>query len=67
MKSIAERVTTSLKPEFEKNVEKIRNDLRKCLLPMDMSHHEKQECRRESDHLVNKLYLKYVSKGLNFA
>ena len=56
MKSIAKRVTTSLKPEFEKNVEEIRNDLRKCLFLMDMSDHEKQECRRESDHLVNKLY-----------
>ena len=62
MKSIAERVTTSLKPEFESNVDEIRNNLRKCLLGRDMSQHEKHECRRESDNSINKLYLKYVPK-----
>ena len=62
MESIAKKVTTSLKPEFESNVERIRNDLRKCLLRRDMSQHEKHECSRESDNSINKLYLKYVPK-----
>ena len=58
MKLIAKRVTTSLKPEFEKNVEKIKTEYRKCLLRMDMSHGH--ECMKESDHSMNKLYKKYV-------
>ena len=58
MKSIAERVTTSLKPEFEKNVEKIKTEYRKCLLRMDMSHGH--ECMKESDHSMYKLYKKCV-------
>ena len=62
MKSIAERVTTLLKPEFESNVERIKNNLRECFLRRDMSQHEKHECSRESDNSINKLYLKYVPK-----
>ena len=62
MKSIAKRVTTSLKPEFEKDVERNKNNLRKCLLRRDMSQHEKHECRRESDNSIKKLNLKYVPK-----
>ena len=62
MKSIAERVTTLLKPEFESNVDRIRNDLRKCFLRRDMSQHEKQECNRKSNNSINKLYLKYIPK-----
>ena len=62
MESIAKKVTTSLKPEFESDVERIRNDLRKCLLRRDMSQHEKQECNRESDNSINNLNLKYVPK-----
>ena len=40
MKSINEIVTTSIKPEFEKNLENVKNKLRKCMLKDIMSQKE---------------------------
>ena len=67
MKPIVQNVTTTLKPEFEKNVEKFSDELRKCLLRRDMTPHERLlVCMRELDHSTNMLYKKYVPIRLTF-
>ena len=62
MKSINNIVTTSIKPEFEKNVENVKNKLRKCMSKDIISQKEQRDCYRRYHIEINNLNIEYVTK-----
>ena len=66
MKSINEIVTTSIKPEFEKNLENVKNKLRKCMLKDIMSQKEPHDCYRRYRIEIDNFNIEYVPKKLKY-
>ena len=65
MKSINKIVTTSIKPEFESNVENVKNELRKCITSkIILSEKEQHDCYEKYRTNIDNLNTKYVPKKL---
>ena len=64
MKSINKIVNTSLKHEFESNVENVKNELRKCMSKNNISEKEQHDCYERYRTNIDNLSTKYVPKKL---
>ena len=64
MKSINKIATTSIKPEFESNVENVKNELRKCILKDTITEKEQHDCYEKYRTNIDNLNTKYVPKKL---
>ena len=68
MKSINKIATTSIKPEFESNVENVKNELRKCILKDTIdtiTEKEQHDCYRRQHITIDNLNIEYVPKKLD--
>ena len=62
MKSINKIVTTSINPEFERNVNNVKIKFRKCMSKDTMSQKEQRDCYRRYHIDIDNLYIEYVTK-----
>ena len=53
-----------MKPEFESNVENVKNELRKCILKDAITEKEQHDCYEKYRTNIDNLNTKYVPKKL---